>query len=154
MQIQILNNQKLPLKLRRVKALAKTLLELEKADKKAEVSIVFTDDQEIAELNKEYRGIDNPTDVLSFALMEGEDFGEDSGEVALGDVVISVETAKKQAEQAGHSMDDEIDILLAHGLLHLLGYDHAEKSEEKIMFARQAEIVKMVNVTLNEYTSP
>ena len=135
----------MPVKLRRARALAKTLLELEKADKKSEVSIVFTNDEEIAKLNKEYREIDSPTDVLSFALMEGEDFGEDSGEVALGDVVVSVETAKRQAEQAGHSMDDEIDILLAHGLLHLLGYDHADKKEEKIMFARQAEIVKMVD---------
>ncbi|MEN6416751.1 MAG: rRNA maturation RNase YbeY [Armatimonadota bacterium] len=120
------------------------MLQAENRDENTEVSILLTDDMQIAELNRKYREVDGPTDVLSFSLLEGED--EPAGEEddwLLGDVVISVETAKRQAETQGNSLDEEIDMLLAHGILHLLGYDHAEPEDEKIMFARQAEILRI-----------
>ncbi len=108
--------------------------------------MLLTDDTQIAQLNKQYRDVDGPTDVLSFSQIEGDDdFSGDEGDGLLGDVVISVETAKRQAESAGHPIDDEIDMLLVHGILHLLGYDHAEPDEEKIMFSRQTEILKTNN---------
>lgn len=108
-----------------------------------ELSVVLTDDNIIADLNKQYRNIDGPTDVLSFAQAEGEeDFDLEGEDLILGDVVISVETAKRQAEAVGHGVDDEIDMLLVHGILHLLGYDHTEPDEADRMFAKQAELLK------------
>lgn len=86
-----------------------------------EVSISLVDDLEIRRLNLTYRGIDASTDVLSFSMREGEPVGQNH---VLGDIVISVETASRQAGEYNHSLDDEIDELLFHGLLHLLGYDH------------------------------
>ena len=97
-------------------------LEIEGVDSSAEVSLVFVDDQEIQILNKTYRQKDQPTDVLSFPLWDGEE--EASGEILLGDIVISLETAQRQAEEYGHSLEREIAYLMVHGLLHLLGYDH------------------------------
>lgn len=103
---------------------------------------MLTDDARVAELNKEYRGVDGPTDVLSFAMTEGDDFARGEDEPAmLGDVVISVETAQRQADEQGHSLSDEVDFLLIHGLLHLLGYDHADPEQERIMFAKQEEVL-------------
>ena len=105
---------------------------------------MLTDDEGITILNRDYRGIDSPTDVLSFSQIEGDDeFAPDEEENVLGDVVISVETAQRQADEAGKVLEDEIDMLLVHGLLHLLGYDHAEAADEEKMFARQAEILCM-----------
>lgn len=101
---------------------------------------MLTDDESITILNGEYRGIEEPTDVLSFSQHEGED-GFAPEENILGDVVISVETAKRQAEERGAELDSEIDLLLVHGILHLLGYDHAEPEESEKMFARQAELL-------------
>ena len=106
-----------------------------------EVSVLLTDDAEIARLNREYRAVDSPTDVLAFSQVEGEEFAPEEEEKLLGDVVISVETAERQAAEQGHSLDEELDVLLAHGLLHLLGYDHEEPQEERAMFARQKEII-------------
>jgi probable rRNA maturation factor len=126
-----------------MKALADRLLRDEHCEENVEVSILLTDDRHIAKLNRQYRGVDGPTDVLAFAQVEPDDgFSVDSEENLLGDVVISVETAMRQAEEHGHGLDEEIDVLLAHGLLHLLGYDHAEPEQERRMFERQAEIVK------------
>ena len=102
---------------------------------------MLTDDGSISVLNEQYRGIDGPTDVLSFSQHEGEDEFA-SEENLLGDVVISVETARRQAAEQGNELDSEIDMLVAHGLLHLLGYDHAEPEDAKVMFARQDEILK------------
>ena len=127
-----------------MRALAEKLLRAEGRGDSAEVSILLTDDENISRLNKNYRAVDGPTDVLSFSQLEGDQesgFAPDTGEEVLGDVVISVESARRQADEQGHSLDDEIDILLAHGLLHLLGYDHAEPDQAHEMFARQAEIV-------------
>ncbi|MBB4825757.1 putative rRNA maturation factor [Sporosarcina luteola] len=111
-----------------------------------EVSVTFMDDESIRRVNAEYRGKDTPTDVISFAL---EEMGE--GEVAivtqadmpivLGDIIISVETAKRQAVEYGHEEKREIGFLALHGFLHLLGYDHLDEAEEKVMFGRQKEIL-------------
>ncbi|MCL5102593.1 MAG: rRNA maturation RNase YbeY [Armatimonadetes bacterium] len=142
MQILIRNSQKIPVKLRRVRSIAQRLLRAENCPDNMELSILLADDARIVELNKEYRDIDGPTDVLSFSQLEGEDEAIPGVEEdLLGDVVISVETARRQAENQGHSLDREIDILLVHGILHLLGYDHAEPEDERVMFARQEEIL-------------
>jgi len=91
-----------------------------------ELSIVFVDDAAIRELNRRYRGVDAPTDVLSFSLREGEPVGQSN---ALGDIAVSIETAERQAGQFGYTLADEIDELLFHGFLHLLGCDHENDSD-------------------------
>ncbi len=98
-----------------------------------EVSFVLTDDVRIHELTKVYRKKDRPTDVLAFAMQEGE-FSELSGGV-LGDVIVSVPTAQRQADERGASLTDEVTMLLAHGLLHLLGWDHRTAAEDRRMRA-------------------
>ncbi|MBQ7173542.1 MAG: rRNA maturation RNase YbeY [Clostridia bacterium] len=113
----------------------------------AEVSITFIDDQGIRELNKNFRNIDKATDVLSFPLFdyEGESDEPPVDELVgmLGDVVISLETAKRQAEEYGHSLEEEVAFLTVHSTLHLLGYDHETGAEdEREMFLRQDEIMK------------
>lgn len=131
------------MKVRRIRNLAQRLLLAEGCRDNTEVSVLLTADTQIAQLNKEYRQVEGPTDVLSFSQLEGDDnFTQEEDDGLLGDVVISVETAKRQAESQGHSLDEEIDVLLVHGILHLLGYDHAEPDEEKKMFARQTEILR------------
>jgi probable rRNA maturation factor len=97
----------------------------------SEVSFVLTDNKTIHTLNREYRRIDRPTDVLAFAMREGE-FGELAG-TTLGDVVVSVEAARKQAKGRGVSVLDEVTMLLAHGLLHLLGWDHDTPAKDRRM---------------------
>jgi probable rRNA maturation factor len=101
--------------------------------KNVEVSFLITDDNRIHELNKVYRHKDRPTDVLAFALREG-DFAELAGN-ALGDVIVSVPTARKQAEERGRPVLDEVTMLTAHGLLHLLGWDHDTDAKERRMTA-------------------
>lgn len=93
-----------------------------------ELSVLLTDDTLIHQLNRDYRGKDRPTDVLSFSQREGEDMP--SPVDVLGDVVISVETAGRQAAERGRTLDDEVRLLLVHGILHLLGYDHEEDEAE------------------------
>ncbi len=125
-----------------MKGLADRLLRAENCEDNVEASVLLTDDEYMTQLNRSYRHVDGPTDVLSFPQVEPTDAHlVDVQENLLGDVVISVETARRQAEERGHSLDEEIDILLAHGLLHLLGYDHAEPEKEKKMFERQAQIL-------------
>lgn len=111
-----------------------------------ELSITFMDDQAIQAVNAQYRGKDVPTDVISFAL---EELSE--GEVAivqqsdmpvvLGDIVISIDTAKRQAAEYSHTFERELGFLALHGFLHLLGYDHLDEEEERKMFGRQKEIL-------------
>ena len=100
-----------------------------------EVSLILVDLEEIHRMNKEYRGIDRPTDVISFE----EDDEED--ENYLGDIFICVEKVYEQAKSYGHSNEREFAFLLIHGILHLSGYDHIEKEDEVIMFAKQDEIL-------------
>nr|WP_041304900.1 rRNA maturation RNase YbeY [Kyrpidia tusciae] len=114
----------------------------------AEVSVVLVDDERIHELNRDYRGVDRPTDVLSFAMREGE--GEpvqtEEGRELLGDIVISVETAERQANQYGHSLRRELAFLAVHGFLHLLGYDHQSPEQERVMFGKQEEVLSALGL--------
>jgi len=131
--------------------IAEKCLSLEDVDPQAEISLVFKDDDGIQELNKEYRGKDMPTDVLSFALLEaGEDEltiidGEE--ELLLGDIIISLETAWRQAQEYNHSLEREIAYLMVHGLLHLLGYDHMTDEDQKVMRRREEELLEAVGLT-------
>jgi probable rRNA maturation factor len=100
-----------------------------------ELSIVLCTDDFIRPLNRDWRGKDKATDVLSFSQREGEEADED--DPVLGDVVISVETAARQAEELGHSLDLELRVLLIHGLLHLLGYDHEGSAEEALLMGQK-----------------
>ncbi len=105
-----------------------------------ELSVLLTDDAGIHQLNRDYRAKDRPTDVLSFSQREGHAM---PGEVAvLGDVVISLETAARQAEELGHDLHHEVRRLLVHGVCHLLGYDHVEDAEAEEMEALEAELME------------
>jgi probable rRNA maturation factor len=106
--------------------------------KNAEVSILLTDDREIQILNRDYRGSDKPTDVLSFAMREGEG-ARFAGDV-LGDIVVSMTTTARQAREAKRPVLDEATMLLAHGLLHLLGWDHRTAAEDRKMRAKTDEL--------------
>ena len=126
---------------------AEETLAYEQYQNPAEVSITFIDDAGICELNKQFRLIDRATDVLSFPLFdyEGESDEPPVDELVgmLGDVVISLETAKRQAEEYGHSLEEEVAFLTVHSMLHLLGYDHeTSAADEKEMFCRQDEIMQ------------
>lgn len=116
----------------------------------AEVSVTFTDDEGIRELNNAHRGIDKATDVLSFPLTDfegGDEPPADEPAVALGDIVISLERARAQAEEFGHSFDREIAFLCVHSMLHLLGYDHVNSDEEDAeMRRRQSEILEKMGL--------
>jgi probable rRNA maturation factor len=121
-----------PIKPNRVRLAGERMLEaIGRED--AELSIMLCDDETIHELNRDYRKKDRPTDVLSFAMQEGE--GGDLHPGLLGDVVISVDTARRQAADRGWTIAAEIRFLLAHGLLHLLGHDHRTRDEERRMLA-------------------
>ena len=121
-------------------------------DEKIEVSIFFTDDEMIRELNHKYREINKPTDVLSFAFEDDEDSFPLVGENRiLGDIIISVETAQRNAQEANHSLEWEINILILHGLLHLLGYDHLKDKDYELMHKKELEILnKMKSMQISQ----
>lgn len=121
---------------RSVKIAIEVTLELEEIEGR-EVSLLLTDDQEIHQLNLEFRGVDRPTDVLAFALDEAEVGPQNE---SLGDVVISVERAASQADSRRVTLDAELELLAVHGTLHLLGYDHAEPEEARVMRNRTKAI--------------
>jgi probable rRNA maturation factor len=107
-----------------------------------ELSIVFTDDATVRRLNSEFRGVDAPTDVLSFAQGDGEVFAHPTDSPAhAGDVIISLETATRQSKEYGVPLEDEVQHLLVHGVLHLLGYDHESADDEAAMRAREEMIL-------------
>ena len=106
-----------------------------------EVSVLITDDEMVRRLNREYAGEDTPTDVLAFSLTEGEEFASPDDVLRLGEVIISYPTARRQADDAQRPVRDEIEHLLVHGVLHLLGYDHAEPAEEERMRGREHELL-------------
>lgn len=124
--------------------IAATLKEEEVSN--AVFSIVFVGLEEIHELNKNYRGIDRPTDVISFALEDSDDFELDGVRV-LGDIYVCIDKMKEQALEYGHSEKRELSFLVCHGLLHLLGYDHMKKEDEAIMFGKQDKILETVGIT-------
>ena len=103
-------------------------------------NVIIVDNEKIHEINKEYRGIDRPTDVISFALEDDKTFNRDDIRV-LGDIYISIDKVKSQSEEYGHSIKRELFFLAIHGLLHLLGYDHMTKEEETEMFHLQDVIL-------------
>lgn len=126
----------------------------------AEVNLTLTDNEGIHVINREYRGIDRPTDVLSFPMLEyvvpgdfaflddenNDDFNPDTGEALLGDIIISVEKVLEQAESFGHSVEREYAFLITHSMLHLFGYDHMEEEEAKVMEEKQKEILLQLNI--------
>ena len=131
-------------------------LDYEKCPYEAEVNVILTDNQASQEINREHRQIDAPTDVLSFPMVDYEApsdfdhvedavedyFNPETGELMLGDIVISVDKVEEQAEKYGHSQTRELAFLVAHSMLHLCGYDHMEEEERLLMEARQNEILE------------
>ena len=109
-------------------------------------NVIIVDNDYIHKLNKEYRKIDRPTDVITFALEDYDDIKYEDFRL-LGDIYISLDKAKSQAIEYGHSFKREICFLAVHGFLHLLGYDHMEKEEEKIMFGKQELILNEAGIT-------
>lgn len=120
---------------------ARAALEHEAQD--GELSIVLTNDARLQELNRDYLGIDTPTDVLSFPASESD---PQTGARYIGDILISVPRAQSQAEAAGHALESELQLLVVHGVLHLLGHDHADPEEKKRMWQAQAEILKSLGL--------
>ena len=140
MKIDVSTQGKVPVRpSRRTVATAARALLAELGLERAELSIVLCDDDTIHELNRTYRKKDRATDVLAFALREGEG-AEFAGDM-LGDVVISLDTAQRQADEHGHSITTEVYVLLAHGLLHLLGWDHRNDAEDRRM---KREVTRLV----------
>ena len=126
----------------------------------AEISLTLTDNEGIWKVNKEFREIDRPTDVLSFPMLEYDvpgDFSQienqtedcfypDTVEILLGDIIISVDKVREQAEEYGHSMQREFAFLIVHSMLHLFGYDHMEEQEAAVMEGKQREILECLNI--------
>ncbi|MBE5963507.1 MAG: rRNA maturation RNase YbeY [Lachnospira sp.] len=137
-------------------------LDYEGCPYEAEVSVTLTDNDNIKCINKEFRNIDKPTDVLSFPMIEYEvagefDFLEDdmyidcfnpeSGELLLGDIVLSMDKIIEQADSYGHTQVRELAFLVAHSMLHLFGYDHIKEDEAKVMEAKQEEILQKLSIS-------
>ncbi|MDY6303186.1 MAG: rRNA maturation RNase YbeY [Succiniclasticum sp.] len=123
-----------------------------KLPKETEVGVTLVDNAEIHELNRMYRQVDRPTDVLSFALDEADEPAEVGGpdEHLLGDIVISAEMARKQAEEFGHSLERELAYLAIHSLLHLLGYDHKKAADKKLMRAEEERILEKIHLSQDD----
>lgn len=134
-------------------------LDYEKCPYEAEISLTLTDNESIHEINKEFREIDRPTDVLSFPMVDYEEAGDfdflestdeyfnpETGELMLGDIVISLDKVEEQAEAYGHSVLREYAFLIAHSMLHLMGYDHMEEDEAAIMEKKQNEILELLGI--------
>ncbi|AFJ62736.1 MULTISPECIES: rRNA maturation RNase YbeY [Bacillus] len=137
--------------LQEVEKLLQFAAEKEGVQDQAEVSVTIVTNEEIREINRDYRGKDTPTDVISFAL---EEEGEDEVEIVgadmppvLGDIIISADRTKEQAEEYGHSFMRELGFLAVHGFLHLLGYDHMTKEEEEEMFSKQKDLLDEYGLT-------
>lgn len=148
-----------------IRAVVEKSLDYEKCPYEAEVNVTLTDNAAIREVNKEYRQIDSATDVLSFPMIEygipadfealeevmestPEDyFNPDTGELMLGDIMISVEKVEEQADKYGHSKERELAFLTAHSMMHLFGYDHMEKEEAEVMEAKQREVLALLGIT-------
>lgn len=130
-----------PLLVRRLKATAVATLRHE--GQSGELALVLTDDQSIQELNRDFLGEDSPTDVLSFSALEEASPFVTAPEAGgyLGDVLISYPRAVQQAREQGHALELELDLLVVHGILHLLGYDHATAEEKALMWSRQESIL-------------
>ncbi len=124
----------------------KRVLDHEKV-KNSLVSIIFVDKEEIQKINREMRGMDNVTDVISFALEDNDEFAFEDQIRVLGDIYVCIPRMQSQALEYGHSEKRELSFLIVHGLLHLLGYDHIEAEDEKEMFSLQEEILNEEGIT-------
>jgi len=119
------------------------LTTLTNQDEEGDISIVLTDDLQLQQLNHDFLGIDAPTDVLSFPASETD---PETGRRYLGDILVSVPRAEDQAGSAGHALEDEVQLLIVHGTLHLLGHDHAEAEEKDRMWKAQAEVMARIGL--------
>ncbi len=137
------NGQKCPLSLRlRIRRAALAVLKAEEVDKPCDLSVLLTDDEGIHVINREFRQVDKPTDVLSFPM---GDVDPRNGRLFLGDMVLNVDRAKAQGEEFGHGPEHELSYLTVHSVLHLLGYDHVDEGEMKrAMRAREKVIMNML----------
>jgi metalloprotein, YbeY family len=146
-----------------IKTVISKTLETENCPYETEVNVLLTGNEEIHEANKEFRGIDRPTDVLSFPMVD-YDFPSDfsyveenqesyinpeTDELLLGDIMISVDKVYEQADEYGHSRKREFAFLIAHSMLHLLGYDHIDEAERKVMEVKQEAILDALGITRN-----
>lgn len=150
-----------------IKSVVETACDYVKCPYEAEVSVTLTDNESIRQINNEYRQIDNPTDVLSFPLLDydspadfsfldsdneedeivSEYFNPDSGELMLGDIIISVDKVKEQSEKYGHTDRRELAFLVAHSMMHLFGYDHMESTEAVVMEQKQEDVLSILGIT-------
>jgi len=130
-------------------------LTLEGMTSGCELNIMLSDDERIKEMNREFRNVDQATDVLSFPMVEMQegriisdvgDYDMDEGLLVLGDIVISLETAKRQADEYGHSFERECAFLASHGAFHLLGYDHENEAQEARMVMKQEEVLEKLGL--------
>lgn len=158
--VEIETDRELGLDCRAVlKAVAEKALDMEGCPYEARVDLLLTDDEGIHEINREQRGIDRATDVLSFPMHQYESpagfdeleedfdsFDPESGELLLGDIVISVDHVLAQADSYGHSVLREFAFLIAHSMLHLIGYDHMEEDEAEEMFKRQEDVLAALGI--------
>ena len=135
------------------KVLQKCYEEEKLLDSKLIITITFTTPEQIHKINKEYRQVDRPTDVLSFPMFEKDELDEKikSGdfpyEDVLGDVIISIEKVREQAKEYGHSFERELSYMLVHGFYHLMGYDHIEEEDKKIMRPKEEKILNELKIT-------
>jgi len=126
-----------------LKRAVRAALEHQSVSLDSELTIVLTDDARLHELNRDYLGVDAPTDVLSFPASETD---PETGARYIGDILISIPRARSQAEAAGHSLESEVQLLVVHGVLHLLGHDHAGMQEKAHMWQAQAEILERLGL--------
>ena len=149
-----------------IKKVVEACLDFEDCPFEAEVNVTVSDDAEVHRINKEFRGIDKTTDVLSFpalvfentgdfrqfgddkddGVFDGGDFNPDTGELILGDMIISVDKVKSQAREYGHSEVREMAFLVAHSMFHLFGYDHEDPEEAKVMEAKQEAVLEKLGI--------
>ena len=136
-----------------IKEVVSRVLEEEKVLPEVDVYITLTNNEELHKINKEYRDVDRPTDVLSFPMYERDEIAglkndtDDEIEKILGDIIVSIEKVREQAEEYGHSFERELAYLVTHGMLHLLGYDHMIEEEKAVMRKREEEILETLNIT-------
>lgn len=147
-----------------IKNVVKRVVDTENCPYEVEVNVLLTNNEEIHEANKDFRNIDRPTDVLSFPMVDYDfpaDFSlvnespegylnPETDELLLGDIMVSVDKVYSQAEEYGHGIKREFAFLIAHSMLHLLGYDHMEEEERMVMEAKQEAILETLGITRNE----
>ena len=135
-----------------LRKVVQTVLELEGIKHEVDVYITLTNNEEIHKINREYRDVDRPTDVLSFPMYEREEIKnlrkkkKDEIEEILGDIIISIPKTKEQAEEYGHSYERELAYLTTHGMLHLLGYDHMIEEEKAVMREHEEAVLEKLNI--------